>query len=522
MWGTYAALLTQSFDVIAPDARGHGNSGWDGQPFGIDDLADDVAALLEGLGIGSTFIAGMSMGGSTAISFAGRYSSRADGLLLADTTAWCGDDAPATWEARASGVVAKPREEQVAFQADRWFTEGFRDRNAEEVSRVVDIFLRTDSLAHAAACRAGDHGLPRPGAGDHRADTGRGGRGGLRDASRDGPGHRRRGAARIGANPAVAPAPVARQRTRPRRADRRVPQLRGNARVKPPRFAYHAPGTVDEALELLGEYGDESKVLAGGQSLIPVLSFRLSAPEHLIDINRLPGLGEISRLPQALALPALVRQRQAERSAALSESAPLLAEALAGGAPTDPQPRHDLRQPRARRQLRRDACRHAGAERPADDRVGVWHPGRGRGRFLRVSHDDGHFAEELLLAVEFDDAAPRTYTSFLGFAPRKGDFCLAGVAVTVTFGEDGTVAGCRVVAAGVAATPLRLHPVEDLITGSALDADTLAAAQRATHDAVNPSGDVHADAAYRRQLVSVLVRRALSAVNAKKESNDGA
>jgi len=154
VWGTYAALLTQSFDVIAPDARGHGNSGWDGQPFGIDDLADDVAALLEGLGIGSTFIAGMSMGGSTAISFAGRYSSRADGLLLADTTAWYGDDAPATWEARASGVVAKPREEQVAFQADRWFTEGFRDRNAEEVSRVVDIFLRTDSLAHAAACRA--------------------------------------------------------------------------------------------------------------------------------------------------------------------------------------------------------------------------------------------------------------------------------------------------------------------------------------------------------------------------------
>ena len=154
VWGDYATRLTRSFDVIAPDARGHGNSGWDGEPFGIDDLADDVAALLDGLGIGSTFIAGMSMGGSTAISFAGRYPSRADGLVLADTTAWYGDDAPATWEARANGVVAKPRELQVAFQADRWFTEGFRDRNAEEVSRVVGIFLRTNSLAHAAACRA--------------------------------------------------------------------------------------------------------------------------------------------------------------------------------------------------------------------------------------------------------------------------------------------------------------------------------------------------------------------------------
>ena len=154
VWGDYATRLTRSFDVIAPDARGHGNSGWDGKPFGIDDLADDVAALLDELGVGSAFVTGMSMGGSTSISFAGRYPSRADGLVLADTTAWYGDDAPATWAARARGVVAKPRKQQVAFQADRWFTEGFRDRNAEEVSRVVDIFLRTDSLAHAAACRA--------------------------------------------------------------------------------------------------------------------------------------------------------------------------------------------------------------------------------------------------------------------------------------------------------------------------------------------------------------------------------
>ncbi|HEY6496537.1 MAG TPA: alpha/beta fold hydrolase [Trebonia sp.] len=154
VWGTYGALLARSFDVIAPDARGHGKSGWDSEQFGIDDLADDVAALLDGLGIASAFVTGMSMGGSTAISFAGRYPSRADGLVLADTTAWYGEDAPATWAARAREVVAKPRELQVAFQADRWFTEDFRQRYDDEVSRVVGIFLRTDSLAHAAACRA--------------------------------------------------------------------------------------------------------------------------------------------------------------------------------------------------------------------------------------------------------------------------------------------------------------------------------------------------------------------------------
>jgi carbon-monoxide dehydrogenase medium subunit len=294
--------------------------------------------------------------------------------------------------------------------------------------------------------------------------------------------------------------------------------------VKPPRFAYHAPATIGEALELLGEYGDQSKVLAGGQSLIPVLSFRLSAPEHLIDINRLPGLSEFSRLPAGgWRIPALVRQRQAERSAALAESAPLLTEALTQVA--HPQIRN--------RGTICGSLAHAdsSAEMPAvmlalNARMTI-----SSASGTRVVNADDFFLfhmttavspDELLLAVEFDDAAPHTYTSFTEFAPRKGDFCLAGVAATVTFGEDGTVAGCRVVAAGVAATPLRLRAVEDLITGSALDEDALTAAQRAARDAVSPTGDVHADAAYRRQLVSVLVRRALSAVNARKESNDGA
>ena len=154
VWGAFASLLSADFDVIAPDARGHGDSGWDGEPFGIDDLADDVATVLDGLGIAAARVVGMSMGGSTAVSFAGRYPSRANGLVLADTTAWYGTDAVTTWEARARSAVAKPRELQVPFQADRWFTEGFRRRNPGEVNRVAGIFLRTGSLAHAAAPRA--------------------------------------------------------------------------------------------------------------------------------------------------------------------------------------------------------------------------------------------------------------------------------------------------------------------------------------------------------------------------------
>lgn len=154
VWGAFARLLSDDFDVIAPDARGHGDSGWDGAPFTIDDLADDVAALLGGLGVPAAHVAGMSMGGSTAISLAGRHPARVGGLVLADTTAWYGADAATAWEARAETAVARPRELQVPFQDDRWFTERFRQRNPGEVNRVVSIFLRTSSPAHAAACRA--------------------------------------------------------------------------------------------------------------------------------------------------------------------------------------------------------------------------------------------------------------------------------------------------------------------------------------------------------------------------------
>jgi 3-oxoadipate enol-lactonase len=154
VWGEFGARLAAGFDVIAPDARGHGESGWDGGEFGTDDLADDVAALLDALDLPVAHVIGMSMGGSTAVSLAGRYPERVTAMFLADTTAWYGEQAPAAWNKRAAEVLAKPRERQVPFQADRWFTEGFRQRSPQEVNRVVSIFLRTSSLAHAQACRA--------------------------------------------------------------------------------------------------------------------------------------------------------------------------------------------------------------------------------------------------------------------------------------------------------------------------------------------------------------------------------
>lgn len=154
IWASAASVLSGSFDVIAPDARGHGSSDWDGQPFSVHDLADDVCGLLDGLGLPAAHVVGLSMGGSTAISLAGRHPGRVSAMVLADTTAWYGPAAPRTWEARASAVLSQPRERQIPFQVERWFTDQFRNRSPAVVNEVVSVFLRTSSLAHAAACRA--------------------------------------------------------------------------------------------------------------------------------------------------------------------------------------------------------------------------------------------------------------------------------------------------------------------------------------------------------------------------------
>jgi 3-oxoadipate enol-lactonase len=154
VWGEFADRLAGHADVIAADARGHGDSTWDGAPFTIEDLADDVAALLDGLGLETAHVAGLSMGGSTAVAFAGRHAGRVRSLFLADTTAWYGPEAPQTWAERAGNVLATPRQRLIPFQVDRWFTEGFRQRNTDTVNHVVNVFLRTDSAAHAQTCRA--------------------------------------------------------------------------------------------------------------------------------------------------------------------------------------------------------------------------------------------------------------------------------------------------------------------------------------------------------------------------------
>lgn len=158
VWRPLIDELTPHFRVVAPDARGHGASTWDGARFSIPDLADDVAAVVEQLDAGPARVAALSMGGCTAIALAIRHPGLVASLVLADTTADYGPGKGEAWAERAEKAVTVPREKQLAFQQERWFSPRFRERHRDEVDRVSRIFTATDSRAHAAACHAmGDY-----------------------------------------------------------------------------------------------------------------------------------------------------------------------------------------------------------------------------------------------------------------------------------------------------------------------------------------------------------------------------
>ncbi|MFJ9590954.1 alpha/beta fold hydrolase [Streptomyces acidicola] len=154
LWRRLIDELTPRFRVVAPDARGHGDSSWDGKEFSVPDLADDVAALIEHLDAGPARVAALSMGGCTAVALAVRHPRLVHNLVLADTTADYGPDKTAAWGERAEKAVTVLREKQLLFQVDRWFSPQFLQQDPAEVERVSRIFTETDSEAHAAACRA--------------------------------------------------------------------------------------------------------------------------------------------------------------------------------------------------------------------------------------------------------------------------------------------------------------------------------------------------------------------------------
>lgn len=283
--------------------------------------------------------------------------------------------------------------------------------------------------------------------------------------------------------------------------------------MKPPRFRYCAPRLLDDALFLLEQEGAETKVLAGGQSLVPLLNMRLAAPASLLDINRIAELNYIQPEEDYLAIGATARQSQVERAPLVQEKLPLLLEAIW----------HIGHMQIRNRGTVVGSLAHAdpAAELPAllTCLNGSLLLQKSHGERLLQAEDFFHgYLEtalepgELVVEARFPWVDPRAGWAFQEFARRAGDFALVGAAAVLTPAGDGTCQQARLAFAGIAGAPLRARAVEEILEGHPLDAPTLQRASEAARSLVSEDmSDVHATAEYRRVLTAELTRRVLQA-----------
>ena len=284
--------------------------------------------------------------------------------------------------------------------------------------------------------------------------------------------------------------------------------------MKPAPFDYVAPASLDEAVSALASGDGDAKVLAGGQSLIPMLALRLARPATLVDINLLPGLDGLREASGILEIGALVRQRALERWAA--SRSPLFAEVL----------RHVAHPPIRNRGTIVGNVVHAdpASELPALllclEGVVVARGPRGErmipaDRFYRAPLTTALGADELATAVRFTLPPAGAGWGFAEVSRRHGDFALVGAVAVLTRTEDGTVARARLAFFGAGGTPLRGLGGERVLEGRAPSAALLAEAARAAAATLSPDGDIHATAEYRRRVAATLAERTLTAASAR-------
>ena len=281
--------------------------------------------------------------------------------------------------------------------------------------------------------------------------------------------------------------------------------------MKPPRFSYERPGSVEEAVELIAEADPQVQLLAGGQSLIPLLNFRLAHPALLVDLNFLNQLSQITEDERWLVLGSMVRLREAEISEVVASACPLLAAAL----------RHVGHLQIRNRGTVGGSIAHAdpAAELPALT-VGlggqiVAQSVRGH----RVIEALDFFLGPFLTALADDEVIteirlpkfPGARTAFAEFSRRAGDFALAGVGVCISY-DHGSVTKARLGALGVGSTPVRLREAEEALLRRPLSDEAIKSAAIAAGREVEPLEDIHADSQYRRELLAVLLTRSLHKV----------
>lgn len=282
--------------------------------------------------------------------------------------------------------------------------------------------------------------------------------------------------------------------------------------MKPAPFEYFAPTTTDEALALLNEHGYDAKILAGGQSLVPTMNFRLSQPAVLIDINNIADLSYINSTDNGgLSIGTLTRQRSIERSDLIADRAPLLTETMPhiahvqirnrgtiGGSLAHADPAAEL-PPVAVTLDARFRLRSATGERWVN----------ARDFYIGLFTTD-LAPNEMIVEIEIPPTPARTGHSIHEIARRHGDYAMVGVATSVTLDEAGTCTDAKIVFLSVGEGPVSAtQSTQSLIGNAPTDATITTAAELAATTDIDPTGDIHATAKYRRHLAKVLTKRAL-------------
>ena len=281
--------------------------------------------------------------------------------------------------------------------------------------------------------------------------------------------------------------------------------------MKPSPFEYHAPDSIEEALFILHNSGGDAKILAGGQSLVPAMNFRVVQPSVLIDLNGGLSLGYIQEDNERLRIGAMTRERHLEFNESVVKRTPLLHEAAPhiahpqirnrgtiGGSIVNADPAAELPVLMLTSQSRLKA-RNASAERWIDARdffVGM---------FTTALEPD-----EILVEIEVPFMPPRTGWSFLEVAPRAGDYAMMGVAALVTLDELGKCQTAKLVYLNAGDGPVDAREAAQLLQGQSVSDELIAtAAETASNTEITPFGNIHASAEYQRHLANVLTKKAL-------------
>lgn len=281
--------------------------------------------------------------------------------------------------------------------------------------------------------------------------------------------------------------------------------------MKPAPFEYHAPDSLEEALELKAQHGDEGKALAGGQSLIPAMNFRVAQPTLLIDLNRINELRYI-RKNGALHIGAMTQQSQAERDPLVAKHTPLLHEAIPNIAHPQIRNRGTIggslahADPAAELPLVATALNaRFRAQSAKGDR---WIEAKD---FFAGLFTNSLQVDELLVEIAFPEMEANTGYAFLELARRSGDYAMAGLAAILTLAADGTCEQARMVYLNVGDGPVDALRAAASLQGKKLDTATFKeAAQIASQKDMEPFGNLHASADYQRRLSAVLTERALA------------